>query len=203
VSTRTRSGPVGCLLVMLLLALGLAACGIPKDGEPRVIAEEPGLTAATTPVTNDPGGSGDSGEVSVFFVNTKIDDPVLVGKKRAADQRSPIEAVIRLLGGTTPEEEADSLISRIPRGTELLMASSSVDSGLATLDLSAEIADIAGPNAVQAYAQLVYTATQYSRIAWRVRFLVEGEPDNVPTLNGGDRRVVTRSNYEDLKPGGP
>ena len=72
--------------------------------------------------------------------------------------------------------------------------------GLVTLDLSSEIADIAGPNAVEAYAQIVYTATQYPAVARRVRFLIEGEPDNVPTLNE-DEPEVTRSNYRDLSPG--
>ena len=72
-----------------------------------------------------------------------------------------------------------------------------------TLDLTAEIADIAGPNAVQAYGQLVYTATQFTKVALKVRFLIEGEQDNVPTLDAGDRPVVSRRNYDELKPKNP
>ena len=52
--------------------------------------------------------------------------------------------------------------SRRTRGSS---TTSTVEDGVVTLDLSGEIADIAGPNAVQAYAQLVFTATQYTE--WR------------------------------------
>jgi len=195
VSTHPRS--VSRVLVTLLLVLGVAACGIPKDAEPRLIAEEPGLSPTTPPATVGPGGSG---AVTVFFIDPVPDDPVLVERERATEEgEGPIEAVNRLLSGITPEEDAEGLISRIPRGTEL-RDTSTVDNGVATLDLSAEIADIAGPNQVQAYAQIVFTVTQDPDVVWRVRFLIEGEPDNVPTLDEGDLPEVTRGNYRDLRP---
>jgi spore germination protein GerM len=199
-STRLRSA--GCLVASLLLVLVVAACGIPKDAEPRLIADEPGLSPTSSPSTNDASGSG---TVSVFFIDTKADEPVLEERDRPTSQEEgPIEAVNQLLvSGITPIEESEGLISRIPSGTELRTESSSVADGVVTLDLTAEIADIAGPNAVQAYGQLVYTATQFTKVALKVRFLIEGEPDNVPTLDAGDRAVVSRRNYDDLKPKNP
>jgi spore germination protein GerM len=193
-STRPKS--VVCLVATLLMALGLAACGIPKDSEPRLIAEEPGLSPTTAPSTNPAG----SGIVAVFFIDPE--EPILVERKRRTTQEEgPIEAVNQLLlSGITAGEEERGLISRIPSGTELRKDTSSVADGVVTLDLTAEIVDIAGPNAVQAYAQLVFTATQYTKMARKVRFLIDGEPDNVPTLAAGDRAVVSRINYVDLGP---
>jgi len=199
-STRLRS--VACL-VATVLVLGVTACGIPKDAEPRLIADEPGLSPTTSPSTNDTGGSG---IVSVFFIDTKAEpSPVLKEQERpTSEEEGPIEAVNQLLvSGITPIEESRGLISRIPSGTELRTETSTVADGVVTLDLTAEIADIAGPNAVQAYGQLVYTATQFTKVALKVRFLIEGEQDNVPTLDAGDRPVVSRRNYDELKPKNP
>jgi hypothetical protein len=51
---------------------------------------------------------------------------------------------------------------------------------------------------LQAYAQLVYTATQYAPSA-TVRFRTDGQPTRVPT-DGGDKLEVTRADYRELQP---
>ena len=64
-------------------------------------------------------------------------------------------------------------------------------------DLSAEFANITGEVAVQAYAQVVYTATEYETKL--VRFLVEGKVFLVAT-DGETKEVVNRDDYLDVQP---
>ena len=188
--TPRRAAPV---LLALVLLVPLAACGIPKDSRPRLIAEEPeGFATSTEPATDQ--GSED---LEVFLIDTKADPVTLAGRPRSTTQApSPLVAVDKLLEGVTKRDEADAYQTRIPPDTELL-PNSAVQGDLVTLDLSDEFLTIARDVALQAYAQLVYTATQYG--ATTVRFMSNGKVVPVAT-DDETKDVVDRTDYRSLEP---
>jgi spore germination protein GerM len=191
-----RRAPFLALLAVLLLVL--TGCGIPQDSEPRLIAEEPvDLGTTTQPADNQVGED----TVTVFLITRRANaEPTLAGRPRTtALQPGPLEAVDRLLDGLTEEDKEKEYTTAVPDGTRRLPGSS-VDPATSTivLDLSNEFSNVSGPLQLQAYAQLVFTATQYDRSA-PVRFRIDGEPTSAPT-DEGQLPVVHRSNYRDLSP---
>jgi spore germination protein GerM len=189
--TRTRRRAL--LAIVLVVVSLVAACGIPKDGHPRLIAEEPeGFNTSTQPTT-DVGGLN----VKVYLIDGQADPVKLAARERATTQQpGPLEAVQALLLGLTEPDDAAGFQTKIPPGTQLLDGSK-VDNNLVTLDLSSEISTISAQNAVQAYAQLVYTATQYQPS--QVRFMTEGKPIQAQT-DAATKSVVSRTDYLSLDP---
>ncbi|MBV9952567.1 MAG: GerMN domain-containing protein [Acidimicrobiia bacterium] len=190
-TTRRRA-----LLAIVLVVLSLiAACGIPKDSHPRLIAEEPeGFNTSTQP-TIGVGGL----EVHVYLIDGQADPLKLAARKRPTTQQpGPLEAVAALLLGLTKDDDVQGYQTKIPQGTQL-RDDSKVDGKLVTIDLSSEISTISAQNAVQAYAQLVYTATQYPSGPSQVQFLTEGKPINAQT-DAATKSVVGRSDYRSLAP---
>jgi spore germination protein GerM len=185
---------LGALLAIVLLAL-TASCGIPKDDQPRLIAEEPEGFGTTTKPADSSGGQS----VRIYLIDSRVETPRLAEIDRATEQRlGPLEAVDQLLAGATEEEQQDGYQTKIPPGTKLL-PESRVRGGVVTLDLSSDIGQIAATSdtAVQAYAQLVYTATQTGALT--VRFRTEGKPTDVPT-DGDPMAEVSRTDYLELQP---
>ena len=161
-SSRARRS--GCLLVAtLLLVLGVAACGIPKDAEPRLIADEPGLSPTTSPSTDDgPAAPGPSGVLHRHARPRSLSSPSGSGRpsrRRARSRRS------------TDCWSAGSPRSRTTQASSA--ASRAAPSSVGDLDRRRRRGHARperprsptspAPNAVQAYAQLVYTATQYDQ----------------------------------------
>jgi spore germination protein GerM len=183
-----------CAVLALLLVGPLASCGIPTDDQPRLIAEEPeGLGT-----TSKPADATGAQSVRLYLIDSEADPPKLAEIERATKQRlGPLEAVDQLLLGATDEEQQNGYQSKIPPGTKLLH--SKVQGDVVVLDLSSDIGQIAATSdtAVQAYAQLVYTATQAG--ATTVRFLTEGKATDVPT-DSEPMAEVTRTDYRELRP---
>jgi spore germination protein GerM len=181
------------LVAVVALTGPLAACGIPKDSEPRLIADEPeGFNTSTTP-TSDVGGR----TVVVYLVDGRLKQPRLSAREHSTpEQPGPIEAVRALLAGVTEEDDAEGYQTKIPQNTEL-RNDSRIQGKRVTIDLSAEISTIAGAPAVQAYAQLVYTATNYGPD--EVLFMTEGKPIKAQT-DGETKSVVSRDDYRSLDP---
>jgi spore germination protein GerM len=189
-STRTRA-----VLALLLVALvgAIAACGIPKDSQPRLIAEPPAGFNTSTQPTTDVGGQ----TVDVYLIDSKAAQPRLARRKRATTQvAGPREAVEALLDGVTKQDDANGYQTKIPQDTKL-QDDSHVQGDVMTIDLSSQISTIAGPPAAQAYAQLVYTATRYGPT--KVQFQIEGKPIKVQT-DGETKDTVSRSDYRSLDP---
>jgi spore germination protein GerM len=185
------------LLVVVLLA---ASCGLPDDDTPRLVA--PGdapldLAPSTVPVTN--AGAGDD-TVAVFFINQ--DTGLLAAVARPVPEPTPQAAIEQLLLGVT-DADPDALASAIPPGTVLL--GSQMDGTTVTLDLGpvgeGGIQSVQGQAQVQAFAQLVRTATGLSGVR-DVRFLVGGEPIDAATDSGVSSEPVGRDDYPSLSPTG-
>jgi spore germination protein GerM len=138
----------------------------------------------------------------VFFVNRET--VLLSAIARPVPELTPAAAIEQLLLGLTPEDPA-ALASAIPQGTTLL--GSSVEGSTLTLDLGPEgeggIQGVQGPGQVQAFAQIVFTATGQTPSGIRdVRFLVEGSPFDAATESGPSSDPVDRDDYPTLAPGG-
>ena len=107
-------------------------------------------------------------------------------------------ALTMLLAGPTRVDRAAGLSTAIPAATRLL--SVSIATGTATVDLSANFADGAGPRSVKARAaQVVYTLTQFPTVS-KVLLRVEGRPVQAVGALGNMARPLSRSNFEQVTP---
>jgi hypothetical protein len=104
-----------------------------------------------------------------------------------------------LLAGPTATESDAGIRSAVPANALLLGLT--IESGLASVDLSAEFAAEASVTDLGArVAQVVYTLTQFSTVT-RVAFQLDGQAVGVPTPDGGTvARPVTRDDYLALVP---
>jgi hypothetical protein len=166
----------------LVVAVVLAACGVPDEEEPRELAAED-LPAdllepqPTTPGSTTPGGV--TAAANIYFMGT---ERLVAVERRVDPPPDPAEVIILLLEGPTSEEQDLSVSTEIPPETELLDATLS-RTGVLTIDLSEEINDIRAEAQQRAIAQLVFTATDLEEVA-EVRFEVEGEAKPVPVGDG-------------------
>jgi hypothetical protein len=192
------------LAVLGIAALGLvAACGLPDDRTPRIIAAEdapldlsevPGNVATTTP-------SG-SAEVEIYLLR----NGELEAASRSAEGEDLATAVSLLLAGPTEDERDRGFTSSIPQETEL--NSATLDGGTAVLDLgctgdapidSCGVLALTGPTQLAIFGQLTCTATDAPGVTG-VRFLQDGSPQDAPTETGTARspEAVTCDDYATL-----
>lgn len=178
------------LAVLLALALALAGCGIPTDGEPRPLADE--TTIPTPDVEPDAGDT----TARIFLVSP---NRLLIPRDRALDgERNPENVLDALLLPTSPEEQADDLRSLVPADTNARSVTD-VGDGTLAVDLSSEWDTLGDPNALYAYGQVVLTLTELPGIE-RIRFLIEGRPvDAPPTVNQEPSVTVEAADYAALR----
>jgi spore germination protein GerM len=183
----SRGAAVVLGVALLGGSAGVAACGIPTDGEPRPLAEE--TTTTTTLV-------GDADDVaSVYLVGTSNQlEPTIRPLK---GDKSPETVLDALLVPPSDEEADEGLASYVPDGTTTLGVE--VEDGLAIADMSAEWERLADPTATTAYAQVVLTLTDLPDIE-RVQFLIEGQEIAAPTAARGQQAIVTADDYALLDP---
>jgi len=206
----------GWLVITVVIALVIGACGIPLDAEPEVIASEqlpqslqPGTSTTTTLADRltqdviiylvDPG----DGEASLIPAERQV--PVVdVGTTELE-----LLTLEQLLLGPTSEEQLDDNL------TTAVVASG--DDPIVVLSLRRPVEDqivvvlseppaIEGSDRIVSFAQLVYTLTELDT-STRVRFLVlneAGEEEDMSvktdTEEGDVRRPVGRDDYSTLAP---
>jgi len=187
VSRRPAVAHVG-LLAALLLAV--AACGVPTQSRARAIANDQQISDVTTPTVV---AGPTARRIELYFV----DSDRLVKVERGIDQvPDPTVAVDQLLSGVTAREKDRGLVSAIPPDTSAHAVS--LSNGVLTIDLSENFKPV-GDTYVEACAQIVYTVTALSDVT-AVRFLVDGDLINPPTVDDGNLPQVDRSNYRTLAP---
>jgi len=206
---------VAAASICLLL---LAACGIPLDDEPQLIASEDlprslqpnapdDTTAPTLPIR-------DSEVVTIYLVDPAEGDARLVPVVRqVAEGGTPADveqATLQLLlNGPSSEEQLEQNL------TTLLLPSGDVPITLISIDhpvpeqASVVLSDtlgIEGGDRVAAFAQIVFTLTESPQTS-SVRFLVRnqnGEDEFIPvktdTEEGDVTRAVNREDYLTLLP---
>jgi spore germination protein GerM len=185
-----------------IAALALAACGLPEDSSPRVISEEalpPDLTDGPAATTTIPPELAEDRQV--FLVKQLADDQyrlepvprqVRADATTEAKIASTLESLVRRPGGDDP-----ALGTRVPE-TLLIQGVTLTDNTL-TIDLSADMASVENISQRLAFAQLVFTATQFDEVD-NVRFTIDGDEQNAVDGTGGAVPLVTRASYANFAP---
>jgi hypothetical protein len=161
-------------LLLLLLALLVAACGLPTDDEPDTLAipEELASGATTTSASTTLPPEAETDTHTIFFVKGDRLESV---SRTVASGESPLDVMELLVAGPTEEEQAAGLSTAIPVGTEVLRAPQS-GRGVMTLDLNdAFLAGVEGQQRILATAQLLFTATALADSPLSVRFQENSE----------------------------
>jgi spore germination protein GerM len=191
-------GLVAVAVAVLVAVLAAGGCGLPNDDRPRVIGEQdaPLLLAPTTQPAEP--GEGDDATVDVFFILRETGQ--LTTLRRRVPIVTPQTAVDQLLLGLGPDDPS-TLSSAIPAGT--VQVGSTLDSGTLILDLGPAgeggLSSVQGQAQLQAFAQLVFTATEVAGVR-DVLFRVAGEPIDAATEAGAVGQPVTRADYRGLAP---
>lgn len=188
---RRRSIRVAAVAGVLLALVSVlsAGCGVPIDDEPRAIGrstiDAESEAERQTPTTSDSPGAR---QVLAYFMRNEELAPV----EFSVDGEPSLADALTFATSEPPEGYNTS----IPLGTSILSAE--IVDDVATIDLTPEINDISGQSQKQAYAQLVFTAFAHRDLD-AVRFEVDGKAVDTPTDNG-NRESVTKADYVDLRP---
>ncbi len=191
------------LLGTVVLAL-LAACGLPASSEPQLIeeAELPSELLTVSPSSSTTlAPTPTSTSATVYFLQVVDGITHLVPVQReVANGTRPGDRIIALLGAPSADEAAFGIISSIPADTVLLDTEIDETTQEVTIELSRALFDVQGAELRNAFAQLVWTATELNGIR-RVSFVVDGQEYRAPDEAGIEQPgAVTRSDYRTLAP---
>jgi len=166
----------------------------PSDGPSA--SSDPGSSAAPTATP-----SGTTLVRAYFWLGGGPGSEGLVAVLRSIPSTKGVAtaAVNALLEGPTDAESGRSITSAVPDGSQLLGVT--IDSGVATVDLSAEFESGGGSASVLTrLGQVVYTLTQFPTIK-SVTFQIEGVTKTTFSSEGVVLdKPVTRADYVDLLP---
>lgn len=201
------------LLVLVAIALGASACGIPSDDEPRAIPEQ-----AVPEQAREPRGTGTTASTAspnaqtqdqtIYLVGGSTEQPRLVAVSvpvaALTDPSQLAQATIQQLISTRPEDVGQSgmATNQIPSSVEVLGATVGSD-GVLELNLTDSLSQVESARLRLAMAQIVFTATDLKASGINaVRLLVNGQTASVPTQGGSADagQPVSRSDYADLDP---
>lgn len=201
---RLRSTPWHRRAVAVLLAVAvgaLPACGLDANDEPTIIATDqlPADLVNPSTSTSTTSAQAPTATVLVYYLVQQDGAPHLIGVARdVVDPTRPRDRLSALLVPPTTEEQEAGILSSIPPDTVLL--DTRVDGSELVVDLSRSLFDVQGQELRNAFAQLVWTATDLEGVR-RVRFLVGGEEFRVPDEDGIERPgAVGRADYVTLAP---
>jgi spore germination protein GerM len=167
------------------LALWVAGCGVPVDGEPRAIpsSEVPYGLAERTPAPTAPSAVAPVETPSQLFLVGA--DEVLVARPREVAGATPDDRLADLLAqleaGPTATEREEQLSTLLP--PEVRLALIGLSRGTATIDLALPEGSPSGGAGRRAVAQLVLTATSLRGVD-AVRLTIGGEPVEAPLPTG-------------------
>jgi hypothetical protein len=229
--TMTRNRPIPLVAILLSAAALVGACAgssgplgsvpVPRvspdpsvaQGSPDVTpgpSEEPSTAPSEAPTgSGAPAGSSaptpaPSGTTLVrayFWLGGLPGSDGLVAVLREVPGTKSVAtaAVNALLAGPTSGEAARSISTAVPDGSKLLHLS--IDSGIATVDLSAEFESGGGSASVMTrLGQMVYTLTQFPTVK-SVVFQIEGVTRTTFSSEGVVLdKPVTRADYVSLLP---
>lgn len=199
---RRRAARVALLAALSALLAGTTGCGVAENDEPHAIPTDqvpPGLLDSV-PSTSTSAPSPTEQEVTVYYLVQQAGTVRLLGLTReVADASRPRDRLLAVLAPPTQPEAQAGVLTSIPADTELLDTERTADGEL-TIDLSRSLFDIQGQELRNAFAQLVWTATELPDVS-RVRFRVGGEEFRAPDEAGVEQPgAVTRQDYRGLAP---
>jgi spore germination protein GerM len=206
------------LLISLLLAGVLVACGIPDTGKVSRIQDKdlrqlgdtiPTTAASTIPPTTleptttaapiDPSTTIAQEEVTLYFIS----GAQLKGYPRNLAKPATTNQVLTALQEGPPTGDAGvGIRSAIPGGAAAALNVTPDDSsGVATIELPADFfSQIPPEDQLLAIGQIVLTVTEVGGIG-QVRFTQDGQPVGVPRRGGGfsdGNEPLARRDYEEL-----
>jgi hypothetical protein len=161
-------------LLLVVLSLVAAACGIQTDSAPRDLPEAERIL----PIAGSSAGTDASGADRIYLV-APGEDRLLRSVPRTAATREDLIRILLL--GPNDDEIAAQYSSFIPPSTELISARS--NGQILIVDLTGELSELTGQSLSQAIAQIVYTATEIDGIE-AVQLKINGEEVAWPKPNG-------------------
>jgi hypothetical protein len=188
------------VLVVAALGLVLASCGLPQDSAARPVASADvpsGLLSSTTTIDT----AGEVGPIlSLYFLDQ--DETHLVATPRRLTDLSAATLLSAVIGGPDPNSEPRDLRSDIPKSTRVVDLSNK--GGTLTVVLSEDIIKVTGSAQANAFAQLVWSATQLPGVK-AVQFLFDDAQGNRQAVKpltdfGSDASVLSRRDYQKIKP---
>jgi len=200
VSRRLASSAAGVMVALL------AACGVPADHDPQAIATRdlpPDLLDPNPSSSTTLAESAHTTTVPVYMLEETSEGVRLVAVEReVTEEGTPNERLASLFLGASPDESGHGISSGIPSDTVLRKVTTDEKSDEVMIDLSSDIFTIEGEALAQAFAQIVWTATEPGSGGFRqVRFSVDGEPTPVLDGDGAEQEgPVRRADYGALAP---
>ncbi|GAA3452466.1 GerMN domain-containing protein [Dactylosporangium matsuzakiense] len=163
------------VVVVGLVLLALAGCGVPAEDSPRLL---PSFGPTGMPATAPPAPSPGLATEVLYFVR----DGMLVAVRRGAASPLPAEVQLeQLLAGPTGAER-DAELTSVLTGTQI-SAAVHVQGGLATVDIGSQPASTGRSDEVLAYGQIVCTLTSRPDVG-SVTFRYDNQVLNVPRADG-------------------
>ena len=200
----SRSATLRAAVAAAVLVAATAGCGLSPDDEPRVIASgdlPPDLAEPVTSSTNPSPDSPGTTPVTIYYLVQQDGVTRLHGVVRDVENSTrPRDRLTALLAPPTPDEQAAGILTSIPADTILVNSELVEADDELIVDLSRSLFDVQGQELRNAFAQIVWTATELEGVR-RVRFLVDGEEFRAPDEEGIEQPgAVARSDYITLAP---
>jgi len=167
-------------ILSLILASGLVGCAVGAEEQAHRLdlQVDAGVLTARNGGTDEP----DPNAIALSVYLVRDNRLVHMTRELANPNSSLIDAVITdAIAGPTPAEARSGIWSAIPPGTSLL--GTSVEDGVAEIDLSSDFAAIGGTDEVLAVAQIVWSVTALSEVD-TVVLLLDGSPTSAPRADG-------------------
>lgn len=198
--TRGRIPRLAPLIVTVVIACTLCACGVPTSGA-RTISKSQ-VPSAPTPVPTTTPPPLDYTPVTIVLLNGANNVPHPATRYTPQESDRLFTVLSDLLKGPSAVETLDGLTTAIPDATTLIGVSPNpsapaiVPSSPVTVNLSADFLDITGLDQVLAVEQVVFTVGCALTPTTRVIFEVQGVPQDVPIGNGTSvSRAVDSTDY--------
>lgn len=191
--------------LVLVAVLGTSTgCGLSANDEPQPLArdnvpadlldegaDEPPLVAGDVTTT----------EVTVYFVQTdEAGRRRLVARPRNIPAPGDAESRLQALITQPPDESerADGISTAVPEDVSILSRPEHTEDGVLVVNLSENFYDLQGDSSRNAFAQVVFTATEVPRVR-AVRFEQGGRTFEALDGEGRSRRgPVDRAAYRSL-----
>jgi spore germination protein GerM len=192
----------GAGLLVLLVALA-AGCGLSTNDEPETIKDNvpPDLldTESATPDTT----ATNTESVTVWFLRPDDQGDTRLSKRERqvplpATQVSVLESLIQ--DPPNGVERSLGYTTAIPEDVTVTEQPQQRSDGVLTVNLSDDFYDLQGESARNAFAQIVFTATELTGVD-SVQFERDGEVFNAVDGEGQSTSApLSRSSYDELRP---
>jgi hypothetical protein len=182
----------------VVLATGVAACGVPVDKQPSALSGVPFglLQPNSSPTTATTAPSPVEVPVQIFLIGPTGH---LASVARDVSVSAPDLATVlqALMAGPTDAESGTGLQSALTTQTTVLGAG--ITGGVATVNLGGTFGQLVGPPEIQAVAQVVFTASALPGVTG-VTFELSGQPVEVPIASGALVPVAAPAQFATLAP---